>query len=807
MVNPRDFQAVQRCIRLNTCLWGGRYNPIIPSFVRAPSRWHHGPWHPTASDITSGYLRFFEPDVIVEAEPGLADRVGWKPGERFSEAQRLVALDEFITTDNGGRLNFASGIDITAIHAYRYNKEFKFQLKREEKFAIMNDSSKRDAFFDVFVGIFPSDPKLTYIEEQYKTAYSPAELPHAADTFLTLMEEFYYTPDWFTRVDLEADFTGHSDLTFFVFDPSDGQDVIDAWNLRQFERNVILIHIDWFDRCAPLMRDLITKNFRPIPGNPFGTMLHATVEFSRSITQERAEQLVRDHLPDLPQGSWSFKLWYERIWENRDDAMVFRPQRVRLTAARSAIDENVSDNLHVSFKTPSPEFLDGDSWYGRTTWVNVVQPSRTYSDLDELATVYPTNTFNPKFPRLRLSEWGAISREGWVCPQRYKRMGEYLQLQLGRDAITAWFAEQKITAVPSDAGRVAEQIIRSVGNLHSCALFAEEDIVNLLDKMASTRVLHDASLGMVEESNFPDRAVPTRRWEALFARKRHTQRMPWITLEEFTKRSLLRAGLEVRCPHCAQKNWFDLTSLDYTLICIRCLKQFSFPQAGPEFKKLRWLYRVIGPFATPNFARGGYAVALALRAFAHGLGVGDRRMTWTTGQELDLGTGRVEVDFVLWYQRDSLFRESSEPEIVLGEAKSFGREVVTQDEVDHLKQVANRFPGAFIAVAVLKDTFSPREKARLVGLAKWGRRQRHNGLPINPLIIFTGTELFARWHIEQAWKDKGGKAKSLVDPAYVDISRLPTFSELTQQLYLDLPPFSADLQRSRARRQPKHSPQ
>jgi hypothetical protein len=209
-----------------------------------------------------------------------------------------------------------------------------------------------------------------------------------------------------------------------------------------------------------------------------------------------------------------------------------------------------------------------------------------------------------------------------------------------------------------------------VGSLHSCALFAERDIVKLLDEMAATKVVRSDALGAVEESNYPDRAVPTHRWEALFTQKRRQHRMRSITLEAFTKSSVLRAGLEVRCPHCAQRNWFDLTALDYTITCNRCLKQFSFPQAGPEFKKLRWLYRVIGPFATPDFARGGYTVALTLRVLAHGLGVGDRRMTWTTGLELDLGTSKVEVDFALWYQRDSLFKESHEPTLVFGEAKS-----------------------------------------------------------------------------------------------------------------------------------------
>ena len=77
---------------------------------------------------------------------------------------------------------------------------------------------------------------------------------------------------------------------------------------------------------------------------------------------------------------------------------------------------------------------------------------------------------------------------------------------------------------------------------------------------------------------------------------------------------------------------------------------------------------------------------------------------------------------------------------------------------------------------------------------------------MNPLIIFTGTELFARWHVQDAWKEKGGKAKALVEPAYIDLSNLGTFAELTQHVYLDLPPFSADFERYRLRRRRKEPP-
>ena len=389
------------------------------------------------------------------------------------------------------------------------------------------------------------------------------------------------------------------------------------------------------------------------------------------------------------------------------------------------------------FPTPVPEFLKDGHWYRRATWVNVIQPGGTYLADDQLATVYPTNTVDPVFPRLRLGEWSAVSREGWVFPTDRQSGGEYVELQHGRDAFIEWFDRHGLRAVPSDAGRVAEQVIRTVGGLHSCATFADEAVVKLLDDMAATRVLRNKGPEGVEESNYPDRAAPLKRWEDLFRRK--TGRMPWVTLDRFTEKPILRAGLEIRCPHCAQRNWFDVKALDYRLTCARCLKEFVFPQDASTLKKLPWLYRVVGPFATPNFARGGYAVALALRALGRGLSTSDVRMTWSTGLELMFGPQKkVEIDFAAWCQRDALFGLDGWPMLVIGEAKSFAMNAITKEVIDGLKVVAELFPGAFLAVAVLKNKFSAHEKARLTALAKWGRRRTHEGWPDSPAHLDDG---------------------------------------------------------------------
>jgi hypothetical protein len=771
-------------------LWGGLYNPLIPVFDRAPGRWRMFHFRPKGLDIGRGYMRFFEPDVVVEAERGLAKKVGWVAGERFIEAKRTIPLDQFVTADSDDRVSFASGVDISAVHSFLYDREFKYQHKREEKVAIMGGAAKSDAFFEVVVGTFPDDPHLAYVERHYREGFRPIELDRSADTFLSLLKEPAHTPLWFTRYGLEADYRQRSDFRFFVFDPTDAQDVIDFWNLRQFDRDVIPIHIEWFEHCVPMMREAIEQNHRPIPGNPFGTKFYTTLEFARSIPAERARLLLQTHLRDLPDGS-VHPGGYEPIWEDGDYRGMSRPERVRLTAATGGVDEELTGiDLHAVFSTPIPEFLRDGHWYRRATWVNVIKPGDALSTGEQLAIAYPTSTLDPGFPRMRLGEWSSISREGWVFPTQRQSGREYVLLQLGRDAFIEWFGKHGLRAVPSDAGRVAEQIIGTAGGLHSCAIFGDEAIVKLLDDMAMTRVVRDKGALGVEESNYPDRAAPLKQWEELFKRK--TGRMPWVTLDRLTERPILRAGLEIRCPHCAQRNWFDVKALDYTLTCARCLKEFAFPQDAAGLRKLPWLYRVIGPFATPNFARGGYAVALALRVLGRGLSTSDVRMTWSTGLELMLGPKKkVEIDFAAWYQRDALFGLGGWPILVIGEAKSFAMNAITKEVIDGLKVVAERFPGAFSAVAVSPKKFSADEKARLTAFAKWGRRRIHEGWPIHPLIVMTGTELFANRQIDQAWKDKGGKAKALIDPGWVDISNLYTFAEFTQLLYLDLPPFRA----------------
>ena len=63
-----------------------------------------------------------------------------------------------------------------------------------------------------------------------------------------------------------------------------------------------------------------------------------------------------------------------------------------------------------------------------------------------------------------------------------------------------------------------------------------------------------------------------------------------------------------------------------------CSKEYVFPQGNPA--KDTWKHRVVGPFATPHFARGGNSVALTLVCLGNLIDALSADITFSTGLDL-----------------------------------------------------------------------------------------------------------------------------------------------------------------------------
>jgi hypothetical protein len=239
--------------------------------------------------------------------------------------------------------------------------------------------------------------------------------------------------------------------------------------------------------------------------------------------------------------------------------------------------------------------------------------------------------------------------------------------------------------------------------------------------------------------------------------------------------------------------------LGYKLQCSLCLRATAFPIVDPgKSENARWAYRVVGPFALPDYARGGYASALALRCFAEIIG-GHRQgqTTWCAGRELALGDDRtVEADFILWYQRKGFMTDGqdSPTDIVFGEAKSFGRDAFKPEDVENLKAIAQRFPCTLLVFATMKEPgeLSRAELGAIRKLALWGREyvnaERRTRAPV---VVLTGIELFAGFSLQDTWKEVGGRHAQFCEAGQLQANNLRVLADVTQQLYLGLPSYSA----------------
>ena len=795
LVDPHDMESLRRIFQICTCSWGGVFNTIIPICTTIPDAWADYPFpDPSPADLARGYIEFFEPDVFVEARPGLAAQLGLSWPDLDFGHPRMVSLDSYFTKDDHFPFSLPFGTDIFDIYKAMYEREFKFVSRHERRVALFEADPTASAFTEAAFGGFPSEGPLESLASAYVDAFDPIKLVPNAENWIKVIREGYRPPLSFTMEGLKREPGGWEEPTLFIADPSSSLDLIDLWNLRQFRSQVLPVNLHWLQESQEFLTEVVRANHRPLPGNPNGVMIRTSIEFGRSVVPQDRQQaveranaiLANTGIRQLTESPWTMKLFYDRIWVDHHDDFVHRPQRAEISAATSDLELTISDDgpgPSCRFTSLAPDFSSMYGSHSAARWVNVLK-LRSYGANDALALTLPSS-FSNEGPRgLRLGQ-SIVSREGFVLPQEYKHHREYFRLLTGRESMIGWLKQRGIDAQPSDPGRIADQILSSLKGFGGTNLLADRDTLKILDKMAKSA--RTVASGNIEE--FPDRSIAVQRWSHLVRqRSSGNHSFDGVSLDAFIDANVFRLGLVVTCTNCGKKNWFGIGQLGVELTCERCLKAYRFPQGSLDFQNSPWQYRVVGPYSVPNFAEGAYSTVLTLSVFARRLGGDMPNLTYTTGLECKVGREEpFEIDFSFWYQRDRTFGRAEEPALVFGESKSFAVESFEERDVARMRKLAEMFPGAFMVFATLKDELSPDEIARIGDFALWGRERLPNGWPRTPVIALTAAELFCKWDVEHTWKEIGGQRTALIRSRSLRVNNLWTFADLTQQAYLGLP--------------------
>ena len=793
LVQPNDRKALTRVFEINTCLWGGRHNAIVPVFQRTPEWWADKPLKPPkAADIVLGYLDAFEPDFIVAMDTSLTIPPS-------IEADRVLGPADVLDPTRDEHLGY--GVSACDIYHDLYKRTYRFVQRHPRKVGLPTTRRGRyQLFAAALCGWFPADDELSYYARNYRDALEAVDLPIDPAAVSQVISGKIRTPLQIASSNLKVQRYGwRGEPVLFVLDITKPRDLIDYWNLRALGKRVFPVPIQWHDELLDSCAKLIRWHYVPNRWNP--QIMHRTeVMGSRSLDWDDVSAFIKKL--DLPGKDAILGGHYPRIWDEwaRDKDGVIR---CSLEAGESEDEVSIEDQ-RISFRLASPSFETSIGSPNAPMWANVVH-LRHYGMGDELATILPEGM--PDLDRLLDTMqfhkgWTRVSSEGIVSISEYAERTVFWRLRDGVSVIQAWLKSRGFDAELSGAGRICLQVIRQLEGILGAGLLTNSEILQLLDKMAH---------GMVEtESADSDQGGPKPKtrgrtaswseWWGLLRKIHGDKRWAERDFARLVDRGVLRVGLKLACPVCSQANWYPNDQLADQLQCERCLQSFPFPAHKPPNQA--WEYRTQGPFSIENYAQGAYSVAITLRFL---LLLMDNEGTWSPSLVLRDETGREsEIDFAVWCRRH---RDFDDPNLIIGECKSFKEEFEPRD-IRRAKELAKQFPGALLVFATLRPELTDKEKRRLTSLARAGRHRIRTDKWRTPVMVLTAVELMARMGPPFCWKDAGGRFEQF-GKHYRGHRELIDLCDATQQLHLGMEPdaesqrqyFVQLERRSRSRRQ------
>lgn len=757
LVHPRDRRGLREAIELNTVLWGGQFNPIVPTYKRLPAVWRGTGRVTTARDAFTGYIEAFDPDYVVPI--GKIAKPPFPVGHRTVLSKNEL-LGEFEET---GRIGY--GIGLFDILRHFVEKELKFERRVPLRVVLTERYQRMPLFLASALGALPSSTE-SELREHWTDVLNASWRRCEGESYAELLDGQTLVPRRLSSLFISGAHGGgwgRHDCVY-VLDASSVVDIIDFWNLRAIGWNVVAVPVQLLDRdnVRALAKGFIEANFFPLQYDRSRNN-RTTILNSENVGDEEVDKFVDSLEIRSPGGFEKQKIvlqrWYPRIWDpwarHRDGAGAFHPQ-----AATQDLDIP-EDTRRLRLRTLDPEFMDLFGSSTNTAFANMID-MKLYGANDLVAEVIPEggDTLSRAIDGIGFEQW-RFSRSGMTYLSSQKDWTIDLNVPDAERVFVEWFREHDWSVALSSSGRIAKQACLALGGSWGVGILTDEGMVKLLDKMSDGRNMRrKAFLGeirkIVNKRKFPVRA------------------------EGFVKRltddRVFRLGLELQCPVCMQRSWYSLEDINYKLLCVKCLERFDVPSHSA--KELVWSYRSFGPFSLPNYAQGSYPVLLTYYFFSRKLaGATTTIMSFSA----EKGQRKLEADLGLFFNHQRFGRTSTD--LIFAECKSYGS--FKRRDMERLCYLGAEFPGAILVFATLRTKLSTTEKRMLRRIANRGRKYSDYDRNHNPVLVLTGIELFGHERPPECWKDGGEKFEKIAKArrGYRGILEL---CDCTQQLHLDM---------------------
>lgn len=817
LVDIADTNAILEAIRLNSILWGGIYNPIIPVFDRKPKILAKEMLFKFEKneEILKGYLNAYDPDFVVQLGKIATKDLDISGRERINASEILSDLKE------DGTVSY--GIGIYEILNHLYQEELKFVRRKPIKIVKPRLPKRNKLFFASVFGELPAE-----VDETITKNYTePLDLKTPKCT-LSNYQDFISGGHLFIRriVGLYIEPVRRSYLdrdVLYLLDVSSNVDIIDFWNLRALGLRVVPIPKQMSETPAikKFCLNFIDSSFGQ---NRFNPQIYYTalIQKGRGVTEEELQKFLKyvDVKPDPKSGQIkiSARYWYPRIWDEwaRDKDGAGGCDLRAETSKKDLVD--TEDN--ADFKVLAPEFMNEFGGKNAPRFANEIE-LKTYGDKKVIAEVMPQGDerLANQIGGYGISEW-RLSKNGLVYLSQYKDWTVRLTLPEAEDVFLKWMKSLGWKAEISSAGQVGKQLIKHMGGLSGIGAIASEELISLLgiltgqnrvltslrDKLGRLeRTLKTAGKNEASEkvSEFIADLEEARNASELkegpilhdkllaeiskAASRAKFPRTPVQYLRRLIDINMFKIGLKIQCPVCQKNSWYSLKDLNYELECPKCLEKFSPPAHSPK-DEMKWSYKPFGPFSLPDLALGNYSVLITLRFFEGLLGGAvTPSMSFTLEKD---GVKPQEVDLGLIFSWTKFGNSEVVP--IFAECKSFWDRFDFKG-ISNLELLGQQIPGALLVFSTFRKHLEKEKLILLKALVVRSRKNRKARKPYNQILILTGTELFSEDGPPDCWEEGTEEQKKLAKfyDRYQGIDKL---CDVTQQMYLGFKPWDEEIE-------------
>jgi len=738
-VRDDNFEDVGRAIRWTHCLWGGRFNPIIPV---------------NDVQLATALVQLYRIDLLfaVADETAVKAFIEKFPWLRWPNLHNGLFTQDF---DGTGVCNF---VDI--YHTVRKIAEENENRKRPSAspmklFAWQESDPLRDVFAIQF-GEYPGSNEIhvDYASLVLKALSGtrvdlresdpvPADACEAITPSVLSADHFNFSsgPNW--------DYPG-----VYVGDASNFTDIVNFWNLRAATLEMIFFDPKYEARLTGLKEHFLNR-------------------LSDVISERSTRTTV---------GVWS-----------KDGKAIDLKVKAPVTCA--TVGPGLWNGLNLkppSIYSDEVSVLGTSSEFKGTPSLSIELRQKPF--YDELGTKTSFQLFVASVRPLVYGERSATTFNYPFLPE----LNEFYRREVGlaydlrseplglgvivnvmtdqitiraismRQLLTKIFEVCGIKAEPSEAGRIASRVIQQVGGVQGCRVFKIPGVRNLIEEYKPSQWFKRSEAIRLIGQNDAVTGLPNfEAYENLYIESRDRGKLkPRQVFDFLLRHNVFRVGYCFVCPNCELKFWTHLDDIETEINCEYCGQRFN---VTTQLDDGRWAYRRSGLFGRDDHQQGAIPVSLTLQQIDTVLHSG---MLHSTSMNLAAAGALIddcETDFVILSDK-SYF--DSAIDVAIGECKA--RDEITVEDVNNLSKVADALAAKRIRAFIVfskTSTFSPEEIERCKVAQPADQPPR--------VILLSDRELEPYFVYERASKevDFVGTAVSLEDLA-----------RSTQKLYLNPKP-------------------